>query len=238
MRIFDENDIEILSPDLSKGYLKEDSLLITRHEAVKGVKEVGHYETVAEYPNGGKDVKWIVDVPGVEAREAWDEYEDILRYVPYTEIELKIQEIERNRRPFTALEALDLLLAQQINTLTVDDKTALRLKSFYPEWAAGVSYPEGFKVRRNDKLWKVRDGQAHTSLTGWEPENVPALWEQINETNAGTIDDPIPYDGNMSLIKGRYYYQNGGLYLCDRDTGAAVYHALSELVGLYVKKVE
>lgn len=238
MRIFNENDIEILSPDLSKGYLKEDSLLIMRHEAVEGVEESGHYEVVAEYPNGGKDVEWIVDVPGVEAREAWDEYEEILRYVPYTEIELKIREIERNRRPLTSTEALEMLLGQLINSLIVDDKTALRLRSFYPEWAAGKIYPVGFKVRRNDKLWKVREGKSHTSVIGWEPENAASLWEQINETNAGTIDDPIPYDGNMTLVKGLYYYQDGGLYLCERDTGVSVYHALSELVGLYVKKVE
>lgn len=238
MRIFDENDIEILSPDLSKGYLKEDSLFIMHHDAIEAVEESGHYETIAVYPNGGKEVAWVVDVPGVEAREAWDEYEDILRYVPYTEIELKIREIERNRRPLTSVEALEMLLGQLINSLIVDDKIALRMKSFYPEWAAGKIYPAGFKVRSNDKLWKVREGQSHTSVIGWEPEKAASLWEQINETNAGTIDDPIPYDGNMTLVKGLYYYQDGGLYLCERDTGVAVYHPLSELVGLYVTKVE
>lgn len=235
MRIFDENGIEIESPDLEKGYLKNDRLLIMHHEAVEAVEEIGHWETVAEYPNGGKDVEWIVDTPGAEAAEAWDEYEEILRYIPYTEMEMKLRTHERNRQPLSEMEVLKILLAEQVNTLTVDDQTALRMRRFYPEWAAGANYTPGHKVQRNGKLYRTI--QAHTSQVGWEPENVPALWEQINEANSGTDADPIPYDGNMALTNGLYYYQDGKLYLCNRDTGVAVYHPLSELVGLYVEQV-
>lgn len=234
MRIFDNNGIEIESPDLEKGYLKNDSLFIMHHEEIKGVEEVGHYEVVAEYENGGQDVEWIVDTPGVEAKEAWDEYEDILRYIPFTEIELKLREYERNRRPLSELEVLKILLVEQVNALTVDDKTALRMLHFYPAWAAGVEYPAGFKVQHNDRLFRVT--QAHTSQDGWEPENVPALWEQINEVHSGTADDPIPYEGNMALVTGLYYYQGGKMYICNRDTINPVYHDLSELVGLYVEE--
>lgn len=88
MRIFDENGVAIESPDMEKGYLKNDSLFIMHHEAVEAVEEQGHWVTIKEYPNGGKDVDWVIDVPAVEAQEAWDEYEDILRYVLYTEEEL------------------------------------------------------------------------------------------------------------------------------------------------------
>lgn len=234
MRIFDENGIEIESPDLEKGYLKNDSLLIMHHEAIKAAEEVGHYEVIAEYDNGGKDVEWIVDIPGVEAKEAWDEYEDILRYIPYTETELKIQEYERNRQPMSELEVLKFLLAEQINTLTVDDAIALRMLRFYPEWKAGIECAAGLKVQRNGKLFRAI--QAHTSQDGWEPENVPALWEQINEVHSGTADDPIPYEGNMALVTGLYYYQGGKMYLCNRDTINPVYHGLSDLVGLYVEQ--
>ena len=95
MRIFDENDNLLDSYDETKGYLKPDSLFVCHHEAVEAVAEEGHWETIAEYPNGGKDVDWIVDVPGVEAKEAWDEYEDIYRYVLYTEEELAEREAAR-----------------------------------------------------------------------------------------------------------------------------------------------
>lgn len=99
MRTLNENGTEIQNPNLTLGYLAEDSLFIRRHEAIEGVEEQGHYETTKEYPNGGKEIAWIVDVPAVEAKEAWDEYEDILRYVEYTKEELaeqKIRELKQN----------------------------------------------------------------------------------------------------------------------------------------------
>lgn len=136
--------------------------------------------------------------------------------------------------PLTESEVLALLIPRQINTLTVDDSTALRMLDFYPEWAAGTTYSVGYKVRRDGKLWRVV--QAHTSQAVWEPENAASLWEQINETHSGTVDDPIPYSGNMALTAGLYYMQDWVIYLCTRDTGNPVYHALAELVGLYVEK--
>lgn len=91
MRIFDQDGNELLREeiDFEKGYLVDDKLFIEHHEAIEAVEEEGHWETVAEYENGGKDVDWVIDVPAVEAKEAWDEYEDILRYIPYTEEELE-----------------------------------------------------------------------------------------------------------------------------------------------------
>lgn len=90
MRIFnEEKTIELITPDLSRGYLRSDKLFIARHDAIEAVEEKGHYETIKKYENGGEDVAWVVDVPAVEAQDAWDEYEAIQVYVPYTESELK-----------------------------------------------------------------------------------------------------------------------------------------------------
>lgn len=88
MRIFDEQNILLESYDQAKGYLKPDSLFVCHHEAVEATEEQGHWETIKEYPNGGKDVEWVIDVEAAEAKEAWDEYEDILRYVTFAEKEL------------------------------------------------------------------------------------------------------------------------------------------------------
>ena len=144
--------------------------------------------------------------------------------------------LEEASRPLTESEVTRLLIAQQINTLDVDDNTALRMVEFYPEWATDTAYPAGYKVQHGGKLWRVL--QAHTSQTGWEPENAPALWTEICETHAGTEDDPIPYDGNMALESGKYYIQDYVIYLCNRDTINPVYQPLSELVGLYVEVAE
>ena len=138
-------------------------------------------------------------------------------------------------RPLTESEVSRMLITQQINTLTIDDNTALRMTEFYPEWADNAEYTAEYKVQRNGKLWRCI--QTHTSQTGWEPENAASLWTEICESHAGTLGDPIPYSGNMALESGKYYMQDGKVYRCTRDTGNPVYNALSELVGLYVEEV-
>ena len=119
--------------------------------------------------------------------------------------------------------------------VTLDDETALTGIELFPMWATDRAYAVGDKVQRNGKLWRCI--QAHTSQTGWEPENVASLWTEICESHAGTLEDPIPYSGNMALESGKYYMQDGKIYRCIRDTGNPVYNALSELVGLYVEEV-
>ena len=94
--------------DLTKGRMVE-RIEIVHHDAVDGVSGVGHYETVAEYPNGGKDVIWVVDVPAILAVDAYDEEKVTQTYVLYTPEELA--EIEANKTPtlderLTAVEAV------------------------------------------------------------------------------------------------------------------------------------
>lgn len=91
----------------------------------------------------------------------------------------------------------------------------------------------GSRCLLRGRLWRCL--QAHTSQDGWEPENAPALWEEICETHDGTLYDPIPYEGNMTMVAGLYYVQDGEGYLCNRDTVNPVYDALTDLVGIYVE---
>lgn len=149
------------------------------------------------------------------------------------ERELRQMEHLERTRPLTAEEVTGMLIAAQINTLAVDDSTALRMAEFYPTWAEETAYTAGYKVQKGGRLWRCV--QAHTAQTGWEPENAAALWEEICETHAGTADDPIPYSGNMALECGKHYIQDGVMYRCTRGTEGPVYHALSELVGVYVE---
>lgn len=161
-------------------------------------------------------------------------YDMTAEEIAEVEKQARLAAIAEKSRPLTETEVSRMVIAQQINSLTVDDNTALRMMEFYPEWASGVSYAAGFKVQHNGKLWRVV--QAHTSQDGWQPESAASLWEQINETHSGTIDDPIPYSGNMALESGKHYIQNG-IYLCIRDTVNPVYNPLAELVGVYVEEV-
>lgn len=129
--------------------------------------------------------------------------------------------------------ALKLKFAITIAADALPDETAAQAKALYDVWAVGVSYVVGDRRQYADKLYKCL--QSHTSMDGWSPELTPALWTVIDETHAGTIDDPIPYEGNMALENGKYYSQGGVIYLCTRDTINPVYSPLADLVGLYVE---
>lgn len=148
--------------------------------------------------------------------------------IEYTENSVYVSE-----PPMPESEVTRLIIAQQINSLTVEDNMALRMTEFYPEWASDTDYTAGFKVRRGGRLWRCV--QAHISQSGWEPENAASLWTEICETHDGTIDDPIPYSGNMALESGKYYLQDNVIYRCTRDTINPVYNALADLVGIYVE---
>lgn len=139
------------------------------------------------------------------------------------------------RKESARAEVTDAILTAAINTIAVDDATALRWIDFYPKWSGGTPYSVGFKTTYQDRLWRCI--QVHTSQAGWEPTNTPSLWEEICESHSGTIDDPIPYNNNMTLENGKYYSQFGITYHCFRDTGIPVYNNLSDLVGLYVEIV-
>jgi hypothetical protein len=88
MRIFNKDKtIELTEYDLEKGYLKEDVIETDIPEQEEVVEE-WHYEVIAEYPNGGKDVKTVIDVEGKPYIPAHTEREEIWVYIPYTVEEL------------------------------------------------------------------------------------------------------------------------------------------------------
>ena len=103
MEIYNEQMELIKNPDLTLGYLKND-IRIIHHDAIEEVQEQWHYETITVYPNGSKDVEKVIDIPGAQACEAWDEEIPIQVYVKYTQEEL--DEIEANKNKPTQEERL------------------------------------------------------------------------------------------------------------------------------------
>ena len=127
------------------------------------------------------------------------------------------------------------VIERSVQSLT--DDAALSVVSLHPAWAAEQTMEQGVRYRHVCRLWRCL--QTHTSQTGWEPgaAGTESLFAEISETHAGTLDDPIPYGGNMALENGKHYIQNAVIYLCTRDTVNPVYNELSELVGIYVEIV-
>lgn len=121
MKIIDENGAALENPDLTLGWLRDETEAM-KHPAQAGVPELSHYETVAEYPNGGKDVRKIIDREGIPARDAWTKQVPIQRYIRYTAEELAARkkaeqaaQLPTTEERLAALEAamLDLLAAQE-----------------------------------------------------------------------------------------------------------------------------
>lgn len=132
------------------------------------------------------------------------------------------------------------LFVTSINSMELTDEQALQFKDLYPAWESfiGKSLEAGYKVLYADKLYKVKQ-KIETVLEDQYPSiDTASLYEEINEKNAGTVEDPIPYDNNMALEEGKYYIQNEVIYYCNRSTEIPVYQDLSALVGIYVVKHE
>lgn len=132
-------------------------------------------------------------------------------------------------------EARAIRAAMTLAGSYLTDMQALTAVPLYPMWAVGVFFETGARVQYSGTLYRCRQG--HTTQTGWEPPAAPALWEAVVLGHSGTAADPIPYTVGMALEAGLYYLDGGTLYLCTRDTGAPVYYALHDLIGLYVEEV-
>ena len=123
------------------------------------------------------------------------------------ETKRKTFEAAERTRPLTTDEVIRLLIRQQVNTMEVDDNTALRMVEFYPEWAAGQAYTAGYKVQHGGKLRRCL--QEHTSQDGWDPDSAPSLWakvlipdenvvpewEQPDSTNPYSAGDKVTHNG-------------------------------------------
>lgn len=132
MRVFNETKtIEVQEKyiDYNKYKLEQTQIFKAHHEAVEEVKEQSHYEVVKKYPNGGKDVKKIIDVEYVAPKEAYDEYEDILFLVPLTKNE--ILENLRSRREF---ECFPIINRGQLWYNTLTENQIAELNEWYNNW--------------------------------------------------------------------------------------------------------
>lgn len=99
---------------------------------------------------------------------------------------------------------------------SLSDNDAVKAAKLFPAWAEDVNYEVGKRVQYGEKLYKC--AQAHTSQADWTPDATPAMWVVVDETHAGTLDDPIPASRGMEYEYGKYYSdgEDGKTYLCER----------------------
>lgn len=139
----------------------------------------------------------------------------------------------------TRIEALRIRTNLEIAVQSLDDQTALTMKTFYPTFTdiVGQTVEMGFKFSYENELYKTVQPKM-TIMKHYPPvKGTESLYARIDETHDGSEQDPIPYNGNMILEQGKYYTQNSVTYLCIRNTEIEVHHTLADLVGLYVEIV-
>ena len=170
-----------------------------------------------------------------------DDYEEIDRPEDY-----EVKPIINQEKRLARITELLNREKQEFKTLGLSAEQMLTHKAFAPKW--GEDIKEGDTVVKGDKF--TYDGklyavlQDHTILSHYEPSiNTAALYVEVTPDytedgeELGTLENPIPYNGNMILEEGKYYLQDGVTYICTRDSIVSLYHALSALVGQYVEKV-
>ena len=136
---------------------------------------------------------------------------------------MKPQDKARRLRPMIERAAVSLA-----------DEDALEAVELFPAWVADIAYAADERIRHGDKLYRCV--QSHTSQSEWTPDQTPALWTEVAKPGDGeTPEHPIAYNNNMALEQGKYYAQNGVVYVCTRDMVNPVYNDLADLVGLYVE---
>ena len=118
-----------------------------------------------------------------------------------------------------------------------NDQEALIIKMLYKEFMAQIGKPlaVGEYVQYGDKLYRVL--QAHTAQANWTPDIAASLFVVIDKEHQGILEDPIPAQVNMEYFSGKYYIENNVIYLCTRDSGIALQHMPSALVGSYFEIV-
>jgi hypothetical protein len=143
-------------------------------------------------------------------------------------------EAYERKRPLSEAEVTRMIIAEQINTLAVDDATALRMREYYPDFDELVkrkytAKDAGYKFRYGDILYKT--AQPNIAFVAHYPPGVgmESMYTRIDETHDGSEYDPVPFASNMVLELGKYYTDGGVLYYCYNGSGNAVHGALAHM---------
>lgn len=201
--------------------------MIKREEYIRkdGVRLFRIYSDTNHKIRNKRTYEIFDDAVDVSANEEYEEVEDYIEFDGPDTFEGVLKERDK-------LE----LITRKINHINLTNNEALFVKELFPKWEdkVGMTLEVGFITLYDGNLWKAR--QTHTALEVYPPSlNTASLYEVIVEEHEGTKDDPIPYTPPMEIFEGKYYMQYDVLYKCTRDSGTALSHDLSALVGLYVE---
>lgn len=219
------NELKLEDIDLNAGKLVDETITV-HHDAVEGVEEVSHVEVLKEYyetgPDGepvldedghkivfGMDVKTIIDVPGVEAKDAWDEQEEIQRYIPYTAEELdKIAKEKTDAQASAAVadaekSAIRLIMQKIAPSLSTDE--LMQVAAILPNWDASKTYTEADIVRYQQSLYQAIDEVPANTV----PDVATDKWTDMTKPVDGVARWIQPNSAENAYAEGAVVRHNG-----------------------------
>lgn len=147
----------------------------------------------------------------------------------------------------------DLVAFIKASRETADDQTALNAKELYPSFekikgtyqhkGARCTYEVGGELFLYKLICEDQTAEGTLIVENWTPTTAASIWSAIDETHTGTLEDPIPAVRSMEYIYGKYYFDEGKIYLCKRTgepDGKVIRldYLPSELVGQYFEIVQ
>ena len=135
-----------------------------------------------------------------------------------------------NNDIYRAIVKMCIKTARQIT----DDQEALAVKCLYKNWSKqlGRELTVGEYVQHGDRLYRVLT--THVAQANWEPGvGTESLFVVVDKTHAGTMEDSIPWNANMECEEGKYYSEDGVIYLCVRSSGIALQCKIVDVLGNY-----
>ena len=140
-----------------------------------------------------------------------------------------------NNDIYRAIVKMAIKTARQIT----DDQEALAVKCLYKNWSKqlGRELTVGEYVQHGDRLYRVLT--THVAQANWEPGvGTESLFVIVDKTHAGTKEDAIPWSNNMECEEGKYYSEDGVIYLCIRASGTALQCKIVDVLGNYFQLAE
>lgn len=132
MKIYNQDKTQIIeNPDLTKGRIEISYIEKTIPE-IQEIKEQGHYETIKVYQNGGKDIKWVVDVAGVKYQPERIEKEQIYIYIPYSEEEIKEINLHKGQVAYEKYK-VDVAYNYAIKTTQPQNRMMMKASTLIPQ---------------------------------------------------------------------------------------------------------
>ena len=123
----------------------------------------------------------------------------------------------------------------------LSDDAALIATELFEKWNPQKEYSEGDRFLYNGNLYRCK--KKNPVNPTWTPDVVYDYYEPVAKpTENGSFERPITAVAGMEYEIGKYYSDNGKVYICERQGSNAgdkitLHYLPSALIGLYFREV-